>query len=227
MAVATALLGWFYPHRFPLDEEKTSSAEDEVYEAVTRDIVAQTQGQSRTTQLVFDSTVLTELSPEAKAATIESCREDLRARLLQEGVANTPEFDSLADKAYRLFTRGWYDEPLPTHAVQDFIEKACTVRRSALSEAFHTDLPRTFIEPRTVHFSDVITRDGSKSFEQLFPRANGIISFSRVGFGSNVRAAIVSSSFVCGGFCASGSRYILRKEWGRWEIINKWIVWES
>lgn len=69
--------------------------------------------------------------------------------------------------------------------------------------------------------------DESKSFEQLFPGASGIISFSHVGFDSTLHEAIVADSFVCGMLCGSGDRYVLRKIKGQWEVVNKWMVWES
>jgi hypothetical protein len=198
-----------------------ASAEDEVYEAVVRDMVTPVHAQAHIGQLVFDDTVLTHLST---GADIKSCKETARKNLRLE--SSTLPYNSLADKVFRVLTRNGYDDSLRADTIQDFLEKSCTAGR--LSQTFHTDLPRTFIAAESLRFSDwPIEKDGPKSFQQVFPGASGIISFSHVGFDSTLHEAIVSTSFVCGGLCGTGSRYVLRKRWGRWEVVNKWIVWVS
>ena len=222
VAIAITLLGWFfYLSKSRPEEKKVSAAQDKVYEAVVRDMVTPTSGQAKLGQLVFDNTVLTELEP---GPDIKSCEETARKRLRLE--SSKPLYDSLADKVYRLFASSTYDDFLRRNTIQDFLKKSCTA--GLLSQTFHTDLPRTFIPPENVHFEGwPIEKDGSTSFEQLFPGAGGIISFSRVGFDSTLDEAIVATSFVCGGLCGSGNRYILRKRHGQWEIVNKLMVWVS
>jgi hypothetical protein len=191
-----------------------------VYEAVVRDMVTPIQGQAHTSQLVFDDAVLTDLDT---GADLKSCQDSVRKRLQLEG--NTaPRFNSLADKVYRFFHSD-DDGSLRADTIQDFVEKSCTAGR--LSQSFHTDSLKTFITVGGVHFSDLIVNDGSRSFEQLFPGASGIISFSHVGFDSTLREAIVSVSFVCGGLCGSGNRYVLKKKRGRWEVVAKLGLWVS
>ena len=221
-AIAITLLYWSYlSKRFP-NEKRVSAAEDEVYEAVVRDMVTPIHDeQVQISQLVFDDTVLTSLRP---GADIKSCKESARKNLRLENT--TLPYNSLADKVYRALTLSTYDDSLRADTIEDFLEKSCTVGR--LPQTFHTDLPRTFIAEESVHFSDwPIEKNGSKSFQQLFPGASGMISFSHVGFDSTLHEAIVSTAFVCGGLCGSGSRYVLRKKWGRWEVVNKWMVWVS
>jgi hypothetical protein len=184
------------------------SAEDEVYEAVVRDMVTPIHGQAHISQLVFEDTVLTELRP---GVDIKSCKESARTSLRLESSALP--YNSLADKLYRLVTLSGHDDSLRDDTIQDFLEKSCAVGR--LSQTFHTDLPRTFIAAESLRFSNwPIENNGAKSFQQLFPGASGIISFSHVGFD-------------CGGLCGTGSRYVLRKKWGRWEVANKRVVWVS
>jgi hypothetical protein len=206
--------------RAPASPQAVASAEGEVYEAVVRDMVTPIHGQAHTSQLVFDDAVLTDLET---GADMKSCQDSVRKRLRLEG-NNTPPFNSLADKAYRIFNGG-DDDSLRADTIQDFLEKSCTVGR--LSQSFHTDSLKTFIAVGSVHFSDLIVSDGSKSFEQMFPGATGIISFSHVGFDPTLREAIVSVSFVCGGLCGSGYRYVLKKKRGRWEVVSKLMLWVS
>jgi hypothetical protein len=221
-AIAITLLCWFYLSKTRLDEKTVSAAEDEVYEAVVRDMVTPTHGQANISQLVFDDTLLTDLTT---GADIKSCKERARKQLGLEG--NTPpQFNSLADKIYRVLTRGWYDSSLRADTIQDFLEKSCTAGR--LSTTFRTELPRTFVATESIHFNDwPVEKNGSTSFEQLFPGVSGIISFSHVGFDSTFHEAIVSTSFICGGLCGTGHRYVVKKKRGRWEVANKWIVWVS
>ena len=221
-AIVIAVLCWFYLSKTRPDEKVLSAAEDGVYEAVVRDIVTPTHGQASFSQLVFYDTLETYLT---NGSDMKSCEESARKHLRLES-NSPPEFNSLADKIYRFFTRGWYDSSLRAVTIQDFLVKSCTVGR--LPTTFHTDLPRALIAPESVHFRDWPSeRDKSTTFEELFPGASGIISFSHVGFDPNFHEAIVSTSFICGGLCGAGRTYVLKKIWGRWEVANKWIVWVS
>lgn len=220
---AVAVLCFFYLSKCRPGEKEVLTAEDEVYEAVVRDMITQPDGQVRISQLVFGDAVLTDLR---HGVDIDSCKERVRKRLRLEVTANDPPFNSLADKVYRVLTGGSYDDSLRADTIQDFLEKSCTAGH--LSQTFHTDLPRTFVPAESVNFDGwPVEKNGPQSFEQVFPGASGIISFSHVGFDSTLHEAIVSTAFVCGMLCGSGSRYVLRKKWGRWEVVNKLVVWVS
>jgi hypothetical protein len=221
-ASAIALLCWIFLPHARTDEKMVLAAQNEVYEAVVRDMVTPTHVHPNMSELVFDDALLTERMPEDD---IHACTERARKQLRLE--QNTlPEYNSLADKIYRAFAHGFYDSSLRADTIQDFLTKSCTVGR--LSTTFHTDLPRTFIATESIHFEGwPVEKDGPSSFEQRFPGASGIVSLSLVGFDSTLREAIVSTSFVCGGLCGTGCRYVLKKKWGRWEVANKWMVWVS
>lgn len=195
--------------RTPPSPQAVASAEDEVYEAVVRDMVTSMHRQADINHLVFDDTALTELSAGADS---QSCKERVRTNLRLESSA-------LSDRLYRLLTRSGYDS-LRADTIYNFLEKSCTA--GPLSQTFRTDLPRTFVAAGSLRFDG-----GPKSFQELFPGAIGIISFSYVGFDSTLREAIVSTANFCGGLCGTGSRYVLRKQWGRWEVVNKRVVWVS
>jgi len=137
-------------------------------------------------------------------------------------------YNSFADKLYRFVNHGYYDYSLRADTIQDFLTKSCTTA-GRLSQTFHTDLPKTFVPARDVHFDYLVVNDvgPSSRFEQEFPGATGVISFSRVCFDSTVREAIVSTSFVCGMLCGSGHRYVLRKVHRHWQVVNGWMVWIS
>jgi hypothetical protein len=223
VAVGAVLLCWFYFSRPTRDAKVVAAAEDEVYEAVVRDMVGPPGGHSGVRQLVFDQSVITGLDV-VSGPVPASCKERvLRSLQLHD---DTPPFNSLADKVYRLVTRGGDDYSMRAAAIQDFGDRSCTNGR--LSQTFHTDLPRTFIADDGVYFDFGPNRNKSaKSFEELFPGASGIISLSHVGFDANLDEAIVSTSFVCGGLCGTGKVYSLKKRWGHWRVVNQWIVWVS
>ena len=208
--------------RTRVDPQTAALAEDEVYEVVVRDIVRPIHGQALISQLVFDDTILTDLTTGEDR---KSCQESVRNRRpLNE---STPPYNSLLDKIYRVFTGGWWDtDSLRADTIQDFVEKSCTIGR--LSTTFHTDLPRTFVDPDSFGFDLVPNQKNTpKDFRQTFPGADGIISLSRVGFDSTQHEAIVSSAFVCGMLCGEGRRHILRKTRGKWVLVQSLVVWIS
>jgi hypothetical protein len=221
-AIAITLLCWFYLSKSRPDEKKVTAAEDEVYEVVVRDMVTPTHGQSNISQLVFDDAVLTDLTT---GVDLKSCKGSVRKRLRLE--SSTPPYNSLLDKIYRVLTGGCWDPGLlRADTIQDFLEKSCTVGR--LSTTFHTDFPRTFIDPNSVEFDIVPNQKNAlKDFGQTFPGASGIISLSRVDFDSPLHEAIVSSAFVCGMLCGEGRRHILRKTRGKWVVVQTLVVWIS
>jgi hypothetical protein len=182
------------------DRQAVASAEDEVYEAVVHDLFMPRRGQPATSQLVFSDSVDTFLCPGVDK---KSCEQGVRQRLRTS-----------ADGRVRADT------------IEDFITRSQT--GGPLSTTFHTDLPHFFIAADSVYFDiEPIQKNSQRPFHQLFPAADGIISFSHVGFDPSLHEAIVSTSFICGGLCGTGRRYILRKKWGRWEVMDKWVVWVS
>jgi hypothetical protein len=214
-----ALLYCFYPKDLR-EESAVSTAEDDVYEAVVRDMTSTGQARADLKQLVFDETVLNgHLGGDAAKA----CKESV---LKQRQWVDKPPYNSVADKIYRALTGGSYDAFPQADTIQDFAQKSCS--GDSLSRTFHTDSPRVFVDP-DAFFMDVvpIRKNTLRDFQQTFPEAAGIISLSRVGFDSRLDEAIVSTSFVCGGLCGSGRLYILRKKQGRWQVIGNSTVWIS
>jgi hypothetical protein len=218
---ATMLLSSCSSRTAAPSDKNIVEAEDEIYEAVVRYMVTPVKGQPQISQLVFDDALRTELQP---GGDVESCKKRTRKNFSLE--IALPVYNSLADKAYRFFTRRELDVALHSDTVRNFLERSCTP--GSLSQTFHTDVPRRFVRAENVHFRGWPTQeDESKSFEKLYPGAGGIISFSHAGFDSTLDEAIVSADFVCGGLCGAGHRYILRKKSGRWEVVDGFMVWVS
>ena len=217
--IAAALIGWFYFSRPCLSDKTRLPAEDEVYATVVHYSLALVNPHVHVSQLVFSDAILTGLSPEAvNEACTQSAREWLPKR------DETPPFNSLEDKVYRALTFSTDVYSLRTDTVQDFIKEYCIAGR--LSQSFHTDLPRTFIAAGSVGFREFSPKGGKvqKSFEDLFPGAYGIVSFSHVGFDRRLDRAIVAVDFVCGRHCGTARLYVLRKESGNWKVVSARIV---
>jgi hypothetical protein len=187
------------------DPRAVAVAEDDVYETVVRHLYIPSKKSASApdvaaTQLVFSSTLDTCLCPGVDS---KACLDGVRQRL-----------------------RGAADGSIRSETIDNFIKQSQAA--GTLSTTFKTDLPRTFVAPDSLYLDIVpIEKNGQKSFYESFPRASGIISFSHVGFDSTLHEAIVSTSIVCGGLCGTGRRYVLRKKWGKWEVVDAWVVWVS
>lgn len=218
VAVATILVYELYSLRPRPSVKEISDAQDKVYEAVVRDLIAPPHGQPEITQLVFGAALLT------SGADPESCKADVK-QFLHVGAAPLP-FNSVADKIHRLVTRSGDDYFIRPDAVRSFSDRYCAGGR--LSETFRTDLPRTFVNPQAVYFGIVPPRkNGPIPFKQLFPGAPGIISFSGVSFDSRLSQAVVFTTFECGMLCGSGHIYVLQQTREGWRVTDKWLVWVS
>lgn len=205
----------------PANQKTTAAAQDAVYEAVVRDMSTAARGETQARQLVFSDSLLSERrNGENEAA----CKEAVRKR--ENWLADAPPYNSIFDKTYRFMTRGRAYDSAWTETVEDFLEKSCG--SGHLSETFRTDLPKVFIASEDVWFdTPPAGKPAAGSFERMFPGAAGIISFSPVGFSPSLDQAIVSVSFVCGGLCGTGWRYILVKRRGNWEVAVKRVTWVS
>jgi hypothetical protein len=175
-------------------------AEDEVYEAVVQHVYVPDKKNGSVTRLVFSRIVDTYLCPGADKRT---CLDGVRRRL-----------------------KGAADGSIHSETIDNFITQSEVP--GILSTTFRTELPKTFVDPNSLYFDFIpIDKKGQKSFYDSFSESSGLISFSHVGFDSTLHEAIVSTSIVCGGLCGTGRRYVLRKKWGKWEVVDAWVVWIS
>jgi hypothetical protein len=200
------------------DGKTVLAAQDEVYAAAVRDMITPYRRGVRVTQLVFGDEVLND----RKAGTdMKACEEEGRSHWDFDAIP----YDSVFDKIYWRLTGGWANGSAGTETVEDFFEKSCSTGH--LSRTFSTDLPRSFVAPESVHFEGwPLEKNGVPSIEKLFPGAEGIISFSHVGFDAALDEAVVSTSFYCDGLCGTHWRYTLKKkrQVGGYEYTDDWGV---
>lgn len=217
---AIRLCGCFLPAA-RVDAKAVRAAQDEVYEAVVRNMVSPADVRSGVSELVFSDRVSI---PPIVSADVRSCEEQAQVDLH----ISPPAYNTLVDKLYRLFTRGYDDYFVRADTIQDFKKAYC--KPGPLPQSFHTDLPRHFIAHEAkIYMADLvpINKNGWKPFKQLFPRATGIISFSHVGFDWTLDQAMVFTAVVCGDLCGGGTVYVLRKIHGRWRVVSSGLIWES
>jgi hypothetical protein len=69
--------------------------------------------------------------------------------------------------------------------------------------------------------------EGWNEFQDSYPGAEGVVLFSRVGFGENGDEALVSMGFRCGDLCGAGGLYLLVKEEGTWKYQRALMEWIS
>jgi hypothetical protein len=68
---------------------------------------------------------------------------------------------------------------------------------------------------------------GWEEFSRLYPKSQGVVSLSRIGFNSSKTQALVYVGNVCGGRCGEGNFFLLVKEAGKWKIQDELNVWIS
>jgi hypothetical protein len=78
-------------------------------------------------------------------------------------------------------------------------------------------------------FTRIFLRRGSvwTRFQEAYPEAEGIVFFSRVGFGANGDDALVTMGYRCGDLCGAGGLYLLAREDGGWQVQDALIIWQS
>ena len=64
-------------------------------------------------------------------------------------------------------------------------------------------------------------------FGQKYPKSDGFVRFSRVGFSSDNKQAIIYFTRYCGVTCASGEFLFFIKEKDKWIKKGKSLLWSS
>lgn len=215
LCLAVAILSSYqtYAFRPAPTEQEIARAEDAVYEAVVRNMLPHFD-QDHKTLLVFDDRLVADSFPPGD---FTACREasDLPLKVSDEPVTA----DNISDKS---------NGPVVTpgsDVVQDYVAKRCI--RGQLSRTFHTNVPRNFLGDHVGTNERILPSPDHPKFAELFPVAPGLIGFSRVGLSKQMDEAIVYSSFYCGGLCASGTRYYLKKVGTEWKVLSSRILWVS
>ncbi len=66
-----------------------------------------------------------------------------------------------------------------------------------------------------------------ESFRKKYPKSGGFVQFSRVGFSSDKKQAVIYFTYSCGSLCASGDFIFYVKEKEKWVEKGKVNLWVS
>src|SRR5579859_7207364 len=156
--------------------QEIARAEDEVYEAVVRDMLPKTSNETRGIQLVFQDRLTVGDFP---SDDLGSCQ-GASTKWVQ--VADEPPpFDTATDGMHRLPTSGVYRTTPGPEVMESYLRVRCVGGR--ISRSFHTDYPKSFIGNDDLRSGDPLGPiAGDSEFARIFPGATGIIGLSHAGF---------------------------------------------
>ena len=70
-------------------------------------------------------------------------------------------------------------------------------------------------------------REAWDIYWKRYPRATGLLTFSRVGFNATKTRAFVYVADVCGALCGYGRTFVLEKQNRAWKIVDERQLWIS
>jgi hypothetical protein len=106
----------------------------------------------------------------------------------------------------------------------------------ALEEKFSLKVPLILISEAERDRVFLVANDGKKGtpnpkgldeFHRLYPKSQGFMTLSRIGFNPKKTQALLYMGNLCGGLCGSGQFVLLIKEGNSWKIQYVATVWIS
>ena len=117
---------------------------------------------------------------------------------------------------------------VPTEAIADF--EAKNKEQISLKLMLSDARISEFIsrqEEDAIFSKDKHLGDSWQEFHEKYPGANGMLSFSRIGFNGDHTQAIVYFDHTCGSLCGEGGWLLYRKTNGYWRQAGKGTRWFS
>jgi hypothetical protein len=105
-----------------------------------------------------------------------------------------------------------------------------------LEEKFELKVPLILISEIERDRIFLVAVDGKKATpnpkgldesHRLYPKSQGFMTLSRIGFNPKKSQALLYIGNLCGGLCGSGQFFLLAKEGKSWKIQNVATVWVS
>ena len=109
--------------------------------------------------------------------------------------------------------------------VEDFNRKC----KDSISLQTHFTLPGKQVLISDQELDQFFGDKGSRwqGFYERYPKSNGFISVSRVGFNPDHSQAFLYAAASCGGLCGEGYYVLLGKDGGVWSVKRKTMLWIS
>jgi hypothetical protein len=91
------------------------------------------------------------------------------------------------------------------------------------------DVEQDYVLMPQEEFDEIFRKGGSvwTRFQDRYPEASGLVTFSRVGFNADGDEALALVGYRCGDLCGAGGLYLLVKEDGNWKVQEELMVWQS
>lgn len=105
---------------------------------------------------------------------------------------------------------------LEPETINDLIVKSNVV--TTLERKFNIKIKYALVSDEEI---DALFKEGAggwEAFHKKFPKSNGILTLSRVGFNAEKTQALVYKGWSCGGLCGGGGYTLLTKKKGVWVV---------
>lgn len=136
---------------------------------------------------------------------------------------DSKDFNALERRGFGLFV-----EKINHEARWDFIIK--NEGAATLENKFPDEMKYPFVTDEQLTKDFAYEFDGRMNWELFFekyPKTGSLYTFSRVGFSTDGKEALVFVTSWCFYTCGEGSYYIMKKENDEWKIADKRMTWIS
>ena len=116
-------------------------------------------------------------------------------------------------------------EPFSQDTVADFKERNKEAMR--LKRSFRLAIAYRIVNYQKIEklFAPMMLDEEWKTFDQWYPKSNGYITLSRVGFNRNRTEALVNTSWMRGERTGEGHYFLLSKKDGEWCVERFAATW--
>lgn len=117
--------------------------------------------------------------------------------------------------------------PFSQDTLENFTERNRETRH--FKRLFTLSVPYRIVNYKRIEklFDMIELEEEWKTFYRWYPRSNGYIRFSRVGFNKTRDEAIVSTGWMSGERSGEGRYFLLSKKSGKWQVQRSATTWVS
>lgn len=105
--------------------------------------------------------------------------------------------------------------------------REANVQQASLRRSFHLPIDYELVD--STQLESIVKKNGGgwPAYYRRFPGSQGILTFSRAGFGADGTQALFYLSNRCGALCGTGEYVVMEKRNGRWVIGKEIEMWIS